>query len=496
MFNIEDSTNGNIEITYIEKNSTFEAAGLSSGKIINEINNQKIENISEFNKKLNSFEPKDIIIIKTQQGLIFKKTEEYKVLAEKNMSSKIRTKEVEFTKIQKGLDLIGGARVILKPNENITSQQFSDLLALIEERMNVYGLKDITVKSVTDISGQKYVLIEIAGASREEVIDLVSNQGKFEAKIANKTIFVGGQDIKSVCRDTSCSGVALQSCGQSETGQWFCRYNFRIDITPKSAEKFAQVTSTIPIEYDSKTEENYLTKQIDLYLDNSLVESLNIAAGLKGEATTSITISGPGIGQTKQAAINDAINKMNKMQTLLITGSLPVKLEISKVDIISPLLGSNFLKYAFISFGIALLGVGAVVFLRFRKLKITIPILITGISEIIIILGVASVIKWNIDFAAIAGILATIGTGVDDQIVITDEVLRGEIDSSWKQKIKNAFFIIMAAYFTTLVAMGPLYLMGTGLLKGFAVTTIIGITAGVLITRPAFAKIIEILLKE
>ena len=67
---------------------------------------------------------------------------------------------------------------------------------------------------------------------------------------------------------------------------------------------------------------------------------------------------------------------------------------------------------------------------------------------------------------------------------------------NWKKRIKNAFFIIIAAYFTTLVAMGPLYFMGTGILKGFAVTTMIGITAGVLIARPAFAKIIEILIKE
>jgi len=49
----------------------------------------------------------------------------------------------------------------------------------------------------------------------------------------------------------------------------------------------------------------------------------------------------------------------------------------------------------------------------------------------------------------------------------------------------------MGAYFTSIVAMLPLYWAGAGLLKGFAVTTIIGITTGVLITRPAFADMIR-----
>ena len=103
-------------------------------------------------------------------------------------------------------------------------------------------------------------------------------------------------------------------------------------------------------------------------------------------------------------------------------------------------------------------------------------------------------IRWNVDLPSIAGILATIGTGVDQQIVILDEARTGR-HTSIKQRMKRAFAIILGAYFTALVALLPLLWAGAGLLKGFAVTTIIGITIGVLITRPAFAAIIEILLK-
>ena len=112
-------------------------------------------------------------------------------------------------------------------------------------------------------------------------------------------------------------------------------------------------------------------------------------------------------------------------------------------------------------------------------------------------LAIAALIGWNMDLAAVAGIIIAIGTGVNDQIVITDETLRGERAAyDWKQRIKNAFFIIMAAYFTIVVAMVPLLFAGAGLLKGFAITTIIGASIGVFITRPVFVRVIEILLRE
>ena len=47
-------------------------------------------------------------------------------------------------------------------------------------------------------------------------------------------------------------------------------------------------------------------------------------------------------------------------------------------------------------------------------------------NEIIILLGFAALVGWNLDLAAIAGIIIAAGTGVDDQIVITDETLKSK----------------------------------------------------------------------
>ncbi|OQA66436.1 MAG: Protein-export membrane protein SecD [Candidatus Diapherotrites archaeon ADurb.Bin253] len=72
-----------------------------------------------------------------------------------------------------------------------------------------------------------------------------------------------------------------------------------------------------------------------------------------------------------------------------------------------------------------------------------------------------------------------------------DEARRKTSDSSIKSRIKNAFEIIMGAYLTLVAAMIPLYIVGGGLLKGFASTTIIGLTIGILVTRPAFGEMLK-----
>jgi len=127
-------------------------------------------------------------------------------------------------------------------------------------------------------------------------------------------------------------------------------------------------------------------------------------------------------------------------------------------------------------------------------------IIVTMLAEIVLILGMAAFIGWNLDLAAIAGILVAVGTGVDDQIVILDEVSHREKERerrmNWKDRMKRAFFIIMAAYFTTVVAMVPLLWAGAGLVKGFALTTILGVTLGVFVTRPAFAAVAEVVMEK
>ncbi len=454
-----------------------------------EVNGEYISNLEDYSDVTSQIMLDESIIIKTDKQVysLTKTTEELGLIVQ----------EVPSNNIRKGLDLQGGTRVLLKPETDITDTQRDELIQVMEYRLNTYGLSDVEIRKSDDLLGNKYILVEIAGATKQEVSELIASQGNFEARIGNETVFRGGkEDITFVCRnDGTCAGVS--QCETDPSGQEFCRFEFVIHLSPSAAQKHSDITSQLEI-ITSESGNQILEKQIDFYLDETLVDSLNIGADLKGVQATQIQISGPGYGETRQDAILDAQQQMNKLQTILLTGSFPFKLEIVKLDTISPSLGGTFVSNAIKVGLLAILAVATVVFIRYRNFKIAIPMIIASLSEVFIILGFASLSKYNLDMAAIAGIIAAVGTGVDDQIVIIDEVLSKTYTfaASWKQRLKKAFFIIMAAYFTTLAAMLPLFRAGAGLIRGFALITIIGISIGVFITRPAFAAMIETLTKK
>lgn len=410
------------------------------------------------------------------------------------------------TNIKKGLDLQGGVRVLLNPEEKLSADNMQLLIDNMKERLNVYGLSDIVIREAGDLSGNQFILVEIAGANEEEAKNLIVQQGKFEAKIGNETVFKGEKkDITYVCRSADCAGIDPNVGCSQVSGGWACRFWFRISLSPDAAQRQADLTKNLAVKVADSSgtalsaREQYLNETLDLILDGKLVDSLNIALGLKGKSETNIAISGSGSGATQQEAINSALQNMKKLQTILVTGSLPAKLEIVKADNISPALGEEFVKNAIFIGMLAVLTVVVVLIIAYRRLFIALPIMFTCLVEILLVLGLAAIIGWNIDLAAIAAIIVSVGTGVDDQIVITDEILKGEKAEAaydWKKKIKNAFFIIIGAYLTLVAAMAPLYFAGAGLLRGFALTTILSVSIGVFITRPAYAAIVEILIKD
>jgi len=470
-------------IISVDPNSTAFEQGLRQGQIITEIDQREITSLDDFTQVLKGkYNPnesvKTTIITKDAEVILFSK-----------QAPEIIVSEVQKTNIKLGLDLAGGSRALIKAEDKkLTSTEVNDLVDITRNRLNEFGLTDLKVTPVSDLQRNNFMLIEIAGATPKDLEEMISKQGKFEAKIANDTVFIGGErDIASVCRNDATCAV-IESCQQSQEGNYYCNFRFSIYLSEAAAERHADITDKL--EVNSTSQGNYLSEKLDLYVDDNLVSSLQIGEGLKGRVTTQISISGSGSGETQDVAIDNAQKEMKQLQTILITGSLPYKLEIVKLDTISPVLGKDFVRFIILAGIVALVSASLVVLVRYRKFKPSLMVILFSFSEIIIILGVASLIEWNLDLASIAGILATIGTGFDDQIVILDEARQKTI-LSLKQRLKRAFAIIMGAYFTAVVSLIPLLWAGAGLFKGFAITTIIGISIGVFITRPAFSEMIR-----
>jgi len=483
--NPTDLLKSGVIITGVEGDSIAFNEGLRQGQIITHLDGQKIETPDEFltiigEKFSGEGNVKTIITTETSEYILFSET-----------PPEIIVSKIPKTNLKTGLDISGGSRALIQPEgRQLNSEELRDLIDITNNRLNVYGISDLKVAPVSDLAGNNYMLIEVAGATPDDLENLISQQGKFEAKIGEEVAFIGGErDITSVCRnDATCASI--RSCSGDDANGYLCTFSFTIFLSDEAAKRHADITSAIDISTDPSQQGAYLAEPLDLYLDDVLVDSLLISESLKGRVTSQISIQGSGSGATNDEALKNAEEDMKNLQTILITGSLPFKLEIVKLDIISPLLGDEFVKSILIAGLATLIAVAVIVFFRYRKFKSSLALLFTSISEVIIILGIASFIEWNLDLPSIAGILATIGTGIDQQIIVIDES-RQKNFLSIKQKMKVAFAIILGAYLTSVVSLIPLWWAGAGLLKGFVFTTIIGITAGVLITRPAFTDMIK-----
>lgn len=467
-----------LAITGVEYNSTWYTEGVRDGQQITGIDMHSLTSPQDYAALISEYETTSLprrVDVHTKEGTFIVYT---------NESLGFGVKQAPRTNIHLGLDLAGGARALVQPAENLDDTSLQDLIAISRNRLNVYGLSDVQLKGVRDADGQAFMLVEIAGATPNDLEELIGQQGKSAALIGNTTVFTGGkEDIGGVCtRDATCAGI--RQCLRVQEG-YACEFQFALYFTEQAAERHASVTRTLGTDSSGQ----YLSEQLVLTVDGKEATRLSISTGLRGLKTTEISISGSGTGVTQEQAYQAAQEEMHRLQTILLTGSLPYKLNIVKLDTISPALGADFLQTLLLAGGFSLLGVSLIVFLRYRTLKASLAVLVTSFSEVIIILGIASLMGWHLDLPSIAGILATVGTSVDQQIVILDESRKRVV--ALTERMKRALFIVVSAFATSAASLLPLYWAGAGLFKGFMITTLIGITAGVLISRPAFSDIIS-----
>ncbi len=204
-------------------------------------------------------------------------------------------------------------------------------------------------------------------------------------------------------------------------------------------------------------------------------------------------ISGGAQGDTPAEKQTDAYNKEKGIQSILKGGALPIQISIGSKTTIPAPLGSEFLKLSVIGLFISLIAISLLVSVRYRKMNILLPIIAISVSEMIILLSILG--SFTIDLAAMAGIIAAIGVGVDAQIVITDELLKKSAGTP-QERLENAFTIITTNVVVAIFAMVPLLFSGMVEIIGFAISTILGSLLGLLISRPSYAALVQNIAEE
>lgn len=503
-----------MKISYVGENLSSK---LQAGEILYKINDAKAED------RINGVYS-GIVKFETNKGVKFASVEGRLPVEAENAGQ---------TNIKFGLDIKGGTRAFVSVNST-EPETVKHVLETLGNRINFFGLKEASFRQVD----KSYIEISMAGGNPQELGSLLEQQGRFEAKIPvllqvknnASTLKLGKAYNISVLPDSaaidgktyakgdsfaiegvnfSFSGISQKSINLTSTVftgddikavfydpqrsrvqpvQGGYVWSFAVQLSPEGAGRFAKVTKNLDVV--PGPQESYLSSQIYFYLDDEVLDSLNIVSTLKGREETEISITG------SAASIDESAKERSRLQSILRSGALPVSIEIVQMDSISPTLGEGFLRSAMLAAAAAMLGILAVVVVRYRKFKIVLPMIVTAISEVLIILGVSVAIGWTIDVAAVAGIIAAVGTGIDSQIIIIDQTLRKEKIETLREKLRDAFFIIFGAAGTVIAAMLPLMIIGFGALRGFAITTMIGVFVGILITRPAFGAIVERIVKD
>lgn len=557
-----------VEIVYLDPTSPAQGI-LEQGMIITDINRQQIKNLDDWNRL--SHETGEVAI--RANGQVY--------TLQVNESLGINAVAIERTNLELGLDLQGGTRIILQPEGNTSKDIIDQTIEILETRANLFGLQEVKFSPVQDLEGGQLIQVEAAGVGSDVVDELLSRQGKFVAKVVKPVDLVNGSGTLIIGSDefpvtVSGNTSIVVDGGEIETGESFEMNNipfeyinrsgnrvllhatvfdgedielvytdpqrsgvlpqgdayqffFQVLLSVDGAGTFADVTTGIPTFFDVNTGQQYLESSLLLFIDDRLVSSLNIAGSLGGQIIQSPQITGSEI--TLEAANQEKL----RLQTILQSGALPVALTTVSIGVVSPTLGAGFFEAAAMAGLIGVTMVFVILFARYRRIRITVPLILIGLSEAIIILGIAAtndyavwsvvlvanlavvifawlkkqeidlyawfgallipiigMLSWTIDLPAIAGLLAVIGTGVDHQIIIADEALKKKRKIyGVSEHLRRAFFIIVGAAGTTIFAMLPLLFVGVGLIRGFAITTIAGVLVGILVTRPAFARIVE-----
>ena len=204
-----------------------------------------------------------------------------------------------------------------------------------------------------------------------------------------------------------------------------------------------------------------------------------VAISLDGLVYSAPRVNGKIDGGSTQITGSFTTNDTKDLANVLSSGKMPAPAQIVQEDIVGPSLGAESIKAGFISFVIAFL-VLMVYMCMMYGFKAGMVANCALILNFFFTLGILTSLQAALTMSGIAGMVLTLGTAVDANVLIyerTKEELRGgkTLKSAVAAGYSNAFSAIFDSNLTSLITGIILYYFGTGPIKGFATTLMIGI---------------------
>ncbi|MGI9465432.1 MAG: protein translocase subunit SecD [Aestuariivirgaceae bacterium] len=206
------------------------------------------------------------------------------------------------------------------------------------------------------------------------------------------------------------------------------------------------------------------------------------AIALDGKVVSAPVINEPILGGSGQISGNFSVEEANSLAIVLRSGALPVKLSIAQETTVGPSLGSDSVRAGLIACILGLIAV--LVFMVISYGLFGLFAVVALLANLMLLIGLLSVLQATLTLPGIAGIVLTMGMAVDSNVLvferIREEVRNGRSPlNAIETGFARALGTILDANVTTLIAAVILFGLGSGPIKGFAVTLGFGIATTV-----------------
>ncbi|AGK97192.1 protein translocase subunit SecD [Clostridium pasteurianum] len=337
--------------------------------------------------------------------------------------------------INRGLDLQGGVSVVEQiTDKNVSNATMQRTIQLLSLRVNKMGVSETNVAK----EGADKIRIDVPGKiTPDEVLNTIGKTGQLKFVGPDNSTILTGSDVKSASVGTD-----------PQTNKPL----INLQLSDSGTKKFADAT------------QKYLGQAISIYMDDQQITSPTVDTVISdGKAQ----ISG-----------NYTIDTAKQQADIISAGALPVTLKAVQVQTVSATLGSTALPMSVRAGLVGIAIVLSLMFIWFRRPGIMADIAL--ILYVFLVLLVFSGVGATLTLSGIAGFLLTVGMAVDANVLIfariKEELRTGKsIKSSTKAGFQNAMSSIVDSNINTIIAGLVLYFVGSGPVKGFALTLIIGV---------------------
>jgi len=375
--------------------------------------------------------------------------------------------------------------------DGVTQQTRQEMVEVISDKLTQSALDSGSVSTLRSTGGQQFISITAPDRDLGELRSLLDERGVvrvYAVYPAENGTYVHEQVL------TQGDFRRISAAEQSQGGSGAV---VPVTLRQTVAERYQQ--EMVQYGFGQATTCNYDEEDPQSTRGRCLVATLNgdvVFAGGVRQGLAELYASGEFAKSPTFQMETTNMSEARELEISLRAGQLPAPLnfDAARSTQLEPSLAQRFKVNSLIVGIMAVFAVSGMVYLRYRNPRVALPMIVTAMSEVLILLGFVASVQYALNLSHIAGFIAVIGTGVDDLIIIADEILQqGEVATGrvFQNRFRKAFWVIGAAAATTILAMSPLTVLGLGDLSGFAIVTIVGVLVGVLITRPAYGDILR-----